>query len=106
MTSALTSRRALSIGGAVVVAALLLAALWFTNRSGPAPAKVGDCVTTPQGGKFDKVGCGDAAAKFQVIGSYSGHDSNQCDQTPKTIMAVLATNGTKEWILCLGMHAQ
>jgi hypothetical protein len=48
------------------------------------------------------VGCGDAAAKFQVIGSYSGHDSNQCDQTPDTVTAVLATNGTREWILCLG----
>ncbi len=100
--TALSPRRAASLGAAVLVALLLGAALWFTNRSGPAPAKVGDCVTAPQGGKFDKVGCADATAQFQVIGSYAGHDSNQCDQSPGTALAVLASSGTKEWILCLG----
>jgi hypothetical protein len=96
------SRRGAAVAGGILVAVLIIMALWWTNRSGPAPAKVGDCVTAPAGGKFDKVDCSDAKARFQVIGSYDGHDSNQCDQTPKTVKALLATNGTKEWILCLG----
>ena len=96
------ARRVPAVAGGILVAVLILLALWWTNRSGPAPAKVGDCVTVPVSGKFDKVGCADDKAKFQVIGSYTGHDANQCDQTPNTRLAVLASNGTKEWILCLG----
>ena len=72
----------------------------------PAPvrrqAKVGDCVSAPKSGKFTKVGCTDCAAAFQVIGSYPGHDGNQCDQMPATGIAVLASSGTSESILCLG----
>ncbi len=97
-----SSRRALSIGGAVVVVLLLAAALWYTNRPGPPLAKVGDCVSAPKSGAFTKVGCSDSDAAFQVIGSYPGHDSNQCDKTPDTQIAVLASSGTKESILCLG----
>ena len=100
----LAARRTPALVGGILFAVLIVLALWWTNRPGAAPAKVGDCVTVPVGGKFDKVGCADAKAKFQVIGSYSGHDSNQCDQTPKTLLAVLASNGTREWILCLGAH--
>jgi hypothetical protein len=94
--------KALSIGGPIALVVLLAAALWFTNRPGPALAKVGDCVSAPKSGKFTKVGCTDSDAAFQVIGSYPGHDSNQCDRTPATQIAVLATSGTKESILCLG----
>lgn len=94
--------KALSIGAPIALVVVLAAALWVTNRPGPSLAKVGDCVSTPQSGKFTKVDCADSAAAFQVIGSYSGHDSNQCDRTPNTQIAVLATSGTKESILCLG----
>lgn len=97
-----SSRRAPAIGGAVVLALLLAAALWFTNRPGPTLAKVGDCVSAPKSGAFTKVGCSDSDAAFQVVGSYPGHDSNQCDKTPDTQIAVLASSGTSESILCLG----
>jgi hypothetical protein len=97
-----SSRKALTIGGPIALVVLLAAALWFTNRPGTAPAKVGDCVSAPKSGKFTKVDCADGAAAFQVIGSYPGHDGNQCDGTPATQIAVLATSGTRESILCLG----
>lgn len=97
-----SSRRALPIGGAIALVLVLAAALWFTNRPGAAPAKVGDCVSAPKAGSFSKVACSDSQAAFQVIGSYPGHDSNQCDRTPDTQIAVLATSGSQESILCLG----
>ena len=95
------SRNALARGGALVLVVLVAAALWYTNRPGPTLAKVGDCVSAPKSGAFTKVGCSDSGAAYQVIGSYPGHDSNQCDKTPDTQIAVLASSGTKESILCL-----
>jgi len=96
------SRNALLRGGAVVLVVLVAVALWYTNRPGPAQAKVGDCVSAPKSGKFTKVGCTDSAASFQVLASYPGHDGNQCDKTPATEIAVLSSSGTSESILCLG----
>ena len=85
--------------------AVIGTALWFTNRPAPALAKAGDCVTVPAGGKFQTVGCGDAAAKFKVLQVFGGTDGNQCEQATGTVGAVLETDGSKQSILCLGARS-
>ena len=97
--SSLVRTPAIAVLGVVVIAA----ALWFTNRPGPAPVKAGDCVTAPAGGKFAKVGCADQKAGFLVLREFDGTDGNQCDQDPGTVEAVRETTGAKQSVLCLGV---
>jgi hypothetical protein len=85
----------------VFLALLLGLTLWFANRPGPAPAKAGDCVTAPSGGKFATARCGSSDAKFHVLQVFDGQDANQCDQAPGTVLAVRDTEGSKQSVLCL-----
>jgi hypothetical protein len=84
--------------------AVIAAALWYTNRPAPPTAKVGDCVTAPANGTFKKIGCGDSAAKFQVLQRFDGQDANQCDKVDGTAAAVRETSGSKQSIICLGVR--
>ena len=92
-------RRGAAVTGAILVAVLVAVALWFVNKPGASAAKAGDCVTAPTDGKYAKVGCGDAKAVFQVLASFDGRDSNQCDAYPDTTLAVVSSDGAKT--LCL-----
>jgi hypothetical protein len=91
--------RAAALTGAIVVVAVLTGALWYANRPGPAPAKVGDCITAPAGGDFKAVGCADGGAAFKVAAVLKNGDSNGCDAYPGVLMSVVDKNRTKT--LCL-----
>jgi hypothetical protein len=91
--------RKAALTGAIVVVAVLAGVLWSANRPGPAPAKVGDCVTAPTGGSFKTVGCTDGGAAFKVAAVLTNGDSNGCDAYPAVIMSVVDKNRTKT--LCL-----
>jgi hypothetical protein len=91
--------RAAALTGAIVVVAVLAGVLWSVNRPGPAPAKAGDCVTTPAGGSFKTVGCADSGAAFKVAAVLENGDSNGCDAYPSVVMSVVDKNRTKT--LCL-----
>ena len=94
------TRRSLLLTVAIVVVALLGGALWFANRSQPAAAKAGDCITAPLKGGFKKVGCDAGDAAFKVTAVLAGGDSNGCDTYPNVIMSVVDKDRTKT--LCLG----
>lgn len=87
---------------ALIGLALIAAGLLYVNRPAPASAKAGDCVTAPSNGTFKTASCGDAAAEYQVLQIFAGHDANQCDQAAGTVKAVRESDGSTQRVLCLG----
>jgi hypothetical protein len=99
-----------AVMGVVVAAAIaggFLAYKYFTNDTDV--AKVGDCVIdAPDANDMKTVACGDATAKFKVVGraegSYTSSTANAaCQAYPSATDIVLAEGARRQrgYVLCL-----
>ena len=82
-------------------------AVWYGTHAGPASTNIGDCLAQTGGNELSKVDCGDASAKFQVLGKIENKTVvdatlDVCAPFPKATSAYWeGESGQRGLVLCL-----